>query len=313
MNIYQYTAKRLLYAIPILVGVTLIIFLLFNIVLGDPTAVLLGKHATLQQMAELRHELGLDRPWTVQYWDTLWSAITLDFGRSWATKQQIAKMLRSGAAVSLTLSIPAFVIANLAGIAIALLAAFFRDTLLDRILVVISVIMMSISVLTYILIGQWVFAYRLGWFEITGYEHGFPHFIPYIILPGIIWVMLNIGPDMRFYRTVMLDEVYQDYVRTARAKGLSNRVILFKHVLKNAMIPAITNLVTQLPSLILGSLLIENFFSIPGLGGMVMKAIETSDFPVIKAMTVLLSVIYIIFNVVIDVLYTLVDPRVKLS
>ncbi len=313
MNIYQYTIRRLLYAVPILVGVTLIIFLLFNIVLGDPTAVLLGKHSTTQQMAELRHELGLDRPQMMQYFDTLRSALTLDFGRSWATKQPIAKMIQSGAMVSLTLSVPAFVIANLAGIAIALLAAFFRGTLLDSMLVVISVVMMSISVLAYILFGQWVFAYKLGLFEIAGYEYGFPYFIPYIILPGIIWIVLSIGPDMRFYRTVMLDEVYQDYVRTAQAKGLSNRVILFKHVLKNAMIPTITHLVTQLPSLILGSLLIENFFGIPGLGGIMMQAIENSDFPVIKAMTVLLSVLYIIFNVIIDVLYTLVDPRVKLS
>ena len=312
MNIYAYTLRRLLYAIPILIGVTLVIFVLFNVVAGDPTVVLLGKHATPQQMAELRHELGLDRPWLWQYLDTLQSAFTLNFGRSWATKQQIAYMIQGGAAASLTLSIPAFVIASLAAIAIALLAAFFRGTLLDRTLVVVSVVMMSISVLAYILFGQWVFAYKLGWFEIAGYEYGFPDFIPYIILPAIIWIVLSIGPDMRFYRTVMLDEVYQDYVRTARAKGLPDRIILFKHVLKNAMIPIITNLVIQLPSLILGALLIENFFGIPGLGSITLQAINNSDFPVIKAMTILSSMLYIIFNVIIDVLYTLVDPRVKL-
>ncbi|MEM9417287.1 MAG: ABC transporter permease [Bacteroidota bacterium] len=313
MNIYQYITRRLLYAIPILIGVTLLIFLLFNVVAGDPTIVLLGKYATAQQMAELRHELGLDRSLFVQYLDTLKSAFTLDFGRSWATKQQIAQMIKTGGAVSLTLSIPAFVIASLAAIAIALLAAFFRGTLLDRSLVVLSVIMMSISLLAYILFGQWVLAYKLGWFEIAGYEYGFPDFIPYIILPAIIWIVLSIGPDMRFYRTVMLDEVYQDYVRTARAKGLSYRVILFKHVLKNAMIPIITNLVIQLPTLILGALLIENFFGIPGLGSITLQAINNSDFPVIKAMTILSSVLYILFNIIIDVLYTWVDPRVKLQ
>ena len=313
MNIYQYIIRRLFYAIPILIGVTLLIFLLFNVVAGDPTLVLLGKYATAQQMAELRHELGLDRPLFVQYLDTLQSAFTLDFGRSWATKQHIAQMIKTGGAVSLTLSIPAFVIASLAAIAIALLAAFFRGTLLDRSLVVLSVIMMSISLLAYILFGQWVLAYKLGWFEIAGYEYGFPDFIPYIILPAIIWIVLSIGPDMRFYRTVMLDEVYQDYVRTARAKGLSYRVILFKHVLKNAMIPIITNLVIQLPTLILGALLIENFFGIPGLGSITLQAINNSDFPVIKAMTILSSVLYILFNIIIDVLYTWVDPRVKLQ
>ena len=313
MYIYHYTIRRLLYAIPILIGVTMVIFLLFNVVAGDPTAVLLGKHATSQQMAELRHELGLDKPMLMQYFDTLKSAFTLNFGRSWSTKQHIMQMIKGGAYASLTLSVPAFVLASLAAIAMALLAAFFRGTLLDRSLVVVSVVMMSISVLAYILFGQWVFAYKLGWFEIAGYEYGFPDFIPYIVLPAIIWIMLSIGPDVRFYRTVMLDEVHQDYVRTARAKGLSNRMILFKHVLKNAMIPIITNLVIQVPALILGALLIENFFGIPGLGNMTLQAINNSDFPVIKAMTILSSILYIIFNVITDVLYTLVDPRVQLK
>ena len=313
MYIYHYTIRRLLYAIPILIGVTMVIFLLFHIVAGDPTAVLLGKHATSQQMAELRHELGLDKPMLMQYFDTLKSAFTLNFGRSWSTKQHIMQMIKGGAYASLTLSVPAFVLASLAAIAMALLAAFFRGTLLDRSLVVVSVVMMSISVLAYILFGQWVFAYKLGWFEIAGYEYGFPDFIPYIVLPAIIWIMLSIGPDVRFYRTVMLDEVHQDYVRTARAKGLSNRMILFKHVLKNAMIPIITNLVIQVPALILGALLIENFFGIPGLGNMTLQAINNSDFPVIKAMTILSSILYIIFNVITDVLYTLVDPRVQLK
>lgn len=310
---YHYVTRRLLYAGLILIGVTLVIFLLFHVIAGDPTVVLLGKYATPQQAAELRHQLGLDRSWLIQYLDVLRSAFTLDFGVSWATKQHIARMIRDGALASLTLSIPAFIIASLAAIAMALLAAFFRGTWLDRMLVVVSVVMMSISVLAYILLGQWVFAYKLGWFEISGYEYGFPDCIPYIVLPAIIWIILSIGPDVRFYRTVMLDEVYQDYVRTARAKGLSNQVILFKHVLKNAMIPIITNLVIQLPSLILGALLIENFFGIPGLGGITLQAINSSDFPVIKAMTILSSVLYIIFNIVVDVLYILVDPRVKLN
>jgi peptide/nickel transport system permease protein len=313
MNIYYYVARRLLYVIPIVLGVSLVIFVLFNLVAGDPTIVLLGKHATVQQMAELRHELGLDRPMLLQYLDIIKSAFTFDFGRSWATKQQIVQMIKGGAYASLTFSVPAFVLSSLAAIAISLAVAFFRGTLLDRALVVTCVIMMSISVLAYILFGQWTFAYKLGWFEIAGYEYGFPDFIPYIILPSIIWIVLSIGPDVRFYRTVMLDEMHQDYVRTAKAKGLSNRAILFKHVLKNAMIPIITNLVIQLPYLILGALLIESFFGIPGLGNITLQAINNSDFPVIKAMTILSAVMYIVFNVLTDVLYTFVDPRIKLK
>ena len=313
MRIFHYVIRRLLYAVPILLGATLLIFLLFNVVSGDPTIVLLGKHATLQQMIELKHELGLDRPMWIQYLDTLKSAFSLNFGRSWATKQPIIQMIRGGAYVSLTLSIPSFVLASVLSIAMSLLAAFFRGTLLDKSLVVVSVIMMSISVLAYILLGQWVFAYKLGWFEIAGYEYGFPDFLPYIVLPAIIWVVLSIGPDVRFYRTVMLDEVHQDYVRTARAKGLSDQTILFKHVLKNAMIPIITNLVIQVPSLMLGALLIESFFGIPGLGNITLQAINSADFPVIKAMTILSSIFYIVFNIITDVLYTVVDPRVELQ
>ena len=313
MNIYYYVARRLLYAIPILIGVTLVIFLLFNVVIGDPTAVLLGKYATHQQMAELRHELGLDKSLFVQYLDTLKAALTLDFGDSWATKQAISSMITLGAYASLTFSIPAFVCASLAAISMAALAAFFRGTFIDKSLVVISVVMMSISVLAYIIFGQWVLAYQLGWFEISGYEYGFPDFVPYVLLPALIWIVLSIGPDVRLYRTIFLEEVHQDYVRTARAKGLSNQVILFKHILKNAMIPIITNLVIQIPSLILGALLIESFFGIPGLGNMTLQAINHADFPVVKAMTILSSMLYIIFNVITDILYVLVDPRVQLT
>jgi peptide/nickel transport system permease protein len=170
---------------------------------------------------------------------------------------------------------------------------------------------MSISALAYILFFQWFFAYKLGWFEISGFEEGFPYFISYIALPAIIWIVLSIGPDVRFFRTVILDEIYQDYVRTARSKGLSEITILLHHVLRNAMIPIITYVVIQIPSLILGALLLENFFSIPGLGGMTLNALNSSDFPVMKAMAIISSVGYIIFGLISDILYTVADPRIK--
>lgn len=313
MNIWTYIIRRLLYVIPVLLGVCFIIFVLFNLVSPDPTLIMLGKHASLSQMEELRRELGLDRPWFLQYWDVVKSAFTFDFGRSWSTKQEIIEMIKAGAIPSLTLSIPAFVISTVLSISISLFIAFYRGTMIDKSIVFICVTMMSISSLAYILFGQWFFAFKLGLFEISGYEFGFPDFVPYVLLPIIIWVALGIGPDVRFYRTIILDEIYQDYVRTARAKGLSERVILFKHVLKNAMIPIITFVIIQIPFLILGALLLETFFSIPGLGGITLNAINSSDFPVIKAMTILISVAYIFFSVLTDVLYTLVDPRVRLK
>jgi peptide/nickel transport system permease protein len=222
-------------------------------------------------------------------------------------------MIIQGAYPSLCLSIPAFVIATVFSLLISLVVAFYRGKGIDVTVRVLCIAGQSISALAYILFFQYFFAYEMGWFEISGFEYGFPDFVPFIALPAIIFVLLSIGPDVRFFRTVILDEIYQDYVRTARAKGLSEVVVLLKHVLRNAMIPIITYVVIQIPTLILGALLLENFFSIPGLGGITLNALNSSDFPVIKAMAILSSVLYIILSLVTDIIYTIVDPRVKLS
>ncbi len=311
MDLTSYVIRRLLYVIPVLLGVCLIVFVLFNLFSPDPTLIMLGKHATLKQMQELRVELGLNRPLWQQYIDIVVSAFTFDFGRSWSTRQEIIEMIKTGMIPSLTVSLPAFTLSTLVAISISLFVSFYRGKKIDQMAVVVCVALMSISSLAYILFGQWFFAFELGLFEISGYEEGFPYFIPYVLLPIVIWVILSVGPDVRFYRTVILDEIYQDYVRTARAKGLSEKKVLFKHVLKNAMVSIITYLVIQIPFLIIGALLLESFFSIPGLGSMALEAINSSDFPVIKAMTVLSAVAYIFFNVLTDVLYTVVDPRVR--
>lgn len=313
MNIYFYIIRRMAYMIPILLGVCLVIFFLFNVIAPDPAMIMLGKHATAKQILEVRKELGLDRSWFLQYFDIVKSSFTFDFGRSWSTKQEIIEMIKNGAGPSLTISIPAFFISTVLSIIISLFVSFYRGSMIDKVTVFMCVALMSLSSLAYILFGQWFFAFKLGMFEISGYEPVFPGIISYIALPVLIWVILAVGPDVRFYRTVMLDEVYQDYVRTARAKGLSEKVILFKHVLKNAMIPIITYLIIQIPFLILGALLLESFFGIPGLGGITLNAINSSDFPVIKAMTVLSAVSFILFSVITDVMYTLVDPRIRLK
>lgn len=309
----KYIIRRLLYLIPVLLGVSFLIFILFNVVAGDPTAVLLGKNATARQMEELREQLGLNKPLIAQYFDVVKSAFTFDFGRSWATKQEITYMIKQGAYPSLTLTIPAFVISTVLSLFISLFVAYYRGKGIDLFIRFMCIAGMSISALAYILAFQWLFGYKLGWFEISGFEYGFPNFIPYIALPAIIWIILSLGPDVRFFRTVILDEIYQDYVRTARAKGLGEMTILLKHVLRNAMIPIITYTVIQIPFLILGALLLENFFGIPGIGGLTLNALNNSDFPVIKAMAILSSVVYIIFSLISDILYTIADPRVKLK
>ena len=299
--------------IPVLLGVCLIIFLLFNVLAGDPTAILLGKHASVEQMAELREQLGLNKSMFAQYLDVVRSAFTFDFGRSWSTKQQISSMIMQGAIPSMTLTVPAFIISTFLSILFSVIVAYYRGKGIDLFIRVTCIAMMSISSLAYILVFQHLLAFKWGLFEISGYEYGFPNFLYYVSLPIIIWVILTLGPDIRFYRTLILDEIYQDYVRTARAKGLSERVIMLKHVLRNAMIPIITYTVVQLPFLIVGSLLLESFFAIPGLGGMVITAINSTDFPVLKAMTILTAVAYVVFTLLQDIIYTLVDPRVKLQ
>jgi peptide/nickel transport system permease protein len=217
MNIYTYVLRRLLYTIPVLLGVCLIIFVLFNLVAPDPAFVLLGKHATQIQIDQLHHELGMDRSFIVQYFDIVKSSFTFDFGYSWATKQNILEMIKNGAGPSLSITGPLFIISNIVAISLALFVAFYRGKFIDKFMLIFSIGGMSIPSLAVVLFGQWFFAYKLGWFEISGYERGFPAFVPYVILPVILYTFISFGADTRFYRTVILDEVYQDYVRTARS------------------------------------------------------------------------------------------------
>ncbi len=289
------------------------IFFLFNLVAPDPAYILLGRHATVEQIAQIHHELGMDKSLLLQYLDTVKTAFTFDFGYSWSSKQNIWEMIKAGAGPSLSITAPLFIISTAVAISLALLVAFYRGKFIDKFMLILSITGLSIPSLAIILFGQYFFAYKLGWFEISGYEAGFPNFIPYVILPVILYVFISFGADTRFYRTVILDEAYQDYVRTARSKGVNEIKVMFKHVLKNSMVPILTNIIIQIPTLILGLLFAESFFGIPGLGNLTLKAINTSDFPVIRAMTILSAVGFILFNVLTDVLYTVVDPRMKLK
>ncbi|CCM10025.1 Probable peptide ABC transporter permease protein y4tP [Cardinium endosymbiont cEper1 of Encarsia pergandiella] len=312
ISFFVYLLRKLLYALSVIVGVTFLVFVIFNMLVEDPTLILLGKYATPKAMAALSHQLGLDRPWYLQYCEVLQSAFTFNFGSSWATKQPILKTFQQGGLVSLTVTLPSFLIGNGLLIYVSLWMTQYKGTIWDRLLVIGCMVMSSISILVYILVGQVFFACKLKIFPIMGYKNGFFACVPYIILPTIILVLLHFCYNYRFYRTIMLDEVYQDYVRTARAKGLSEEVVLFKHVFKNLMVPILTTLIKDFPSLLFGSVVIENFFSIPGLGNLVIDAVNLCDFPMIKAVAIITAVLSVFCNIVGDVLYTLVDPRIKL-
>lgn len=305
--------RRLIYSIPVVFGVALIVFILFNVVGGDPTYQMLGKHANAQTIAELRRDLGFDQPKHIQFFEYLKQIVTFDYGRSYATKQPINEMILNGLVPSFSLAFTGFTLTLGLSILIALFVSYFRGSVFDRVTVVLCVVGMSVSSLAFILFGQYFFAYKLGWFPISGYEPGFPERMQYLLLPALIWVIVSLGVDVRFFRTSILDETYQDYVRTARAKGLSERRVFFKHVLKNSMVPIVTYVVIEIPFLILGALLLENFFGIPGLGSITIDAFNNQDFPVMKAMTTIISLFMIFGNLVTDVLYSVVDPRVTLK
>jgi len=308
---FSYVLRRLLLAVPILLGILTFTFVLFHVVGGDPARQKAGKQATPKKLAEIRHELGTDRPILEQYGDFVLGAVTFDFGRSWSTERKVTEMLGDGVVPTLSLAIPAFFLETILAVSLALLCAYFRGTLLDRAVVVMAVAGMSVPSLAYILFGQKYLAYEWKLFPIYGFAP-LPAGVVFLALPILIWVSLAVGGEVRFYRAVMLEEMGQDHIRTAAAKGVHPTGILFRHVLKNSMIQVITRVVMSIPFLLLGSLLLELFFGIPGLGALTVQAIGQSDFPVVQVFVVIGSVVYILFSILTDVGYALVDPRVRL-
>jgi len=231
-----------------------------------------------------------------------------DLGQSEYFKQPVSKLLADGVLPSLSLTVPIFFIGVVVSISLSLVCAFFRNQFIDRFLVITAVALMSINYLIYIVAGQYLLAYKQGWVPVWGYESA-----RYLILPVIIGVVSGLGSNIRFYRTVMLDEMYKDYVRTAFAKGVSKPRVLFVHVLKNAMIPIITNVVIAIPFLYTGSLLLENFFGIPGLGYLGINAILSSDIDVVRALVLIGALLFVVANLITDICYAAADPRVKLK
>jgi peptide/nickel transport system permease protein len=232
----------------------------------------------------------------------------LDFGVSHSTNQRVSKLLADGIVPSLMLTVPVFIIGLITSVTLSLLCAFWRDTWVDRFFVILSVALMSINYLVYIVAGQYFLGFKLGWFPVWGFEDA-----RFLALPVLIGVISGLGGSLRFYRTIMLDEIHRDYIRTARAKGVSRSGVLFKHVLKNAMIPIITNVVIAIPFLYTGSLLLESFFGIPGLGYLGINAINSSDVDVVRAIVLIGSMLFVVANLLTDLCYAAVDPRVKLK
>jgi peptide/nickel transport system permease protein len=309
-----YIIRRVWQMIPTLLGVILLVFILFNWVGGDPAYVLAGKISSAEQIENIRRQLGVDQPFYVQLWIFIKQVLTADFGASWSTNEAVSHIMATRLGPSLTVLIPLLIISTLVAIGLALAVAYVRGSLTDRAVMIVCTVGLSVSILVYIIVFQYVFAYKLGWFPVQGWGDGFWHnLIVYASLPIIILLVVSIAPDLRLFRTFVLDEINQDYVRTARAKGVSENRIMWVHVLRNASIPIITHVMAQLPGLLIGAFLVERFFSIPGIGREVILAVERSDFPVIKAITVYVAVATMIVNLLTDLMYKAVDPRVQLK
>jgi peptide/nickel transport system permease protein len=309
-----YLIRRLWQMVPTLFGAVLLVFFLFKYFGSDPAEILGGLNATPEQIAAIRQTLGLDQPWWTQLGIYLKNIVTFDWGKSWATNESVASLFASRLPATLTVMIPILVLDVLLALPIAMWVAYRRGSLADRTIMIITTIALSISFLVYIIVGQYLFGFQLGWFPVQGWSDSlWTNLVTYAPLPVLLAVMVGLAPQTRLYRTFFLDELGHDYVRTARAKGLTENVILFKHVLRNAMIPILTNIGLQLPGIFVGAFLIEVFFSIPGLGREVLLAVNRSDYPVIQAVTVYLAAITMLINLVVDVCFKLVDPRVTLK
>ena len=310
-----YLFRRLWQMVPTLFGVVLLVFFLFKYFGGDPAEILGGLNATPEQIAAIRQQLGLDESVWVQLGIYFKSILTFDWGKSWATNEAVsATCSPSRLPATLTVMLPILMLDVLLALPIAMWVAYRRGSLADRTIMVITTVALSISFLVYIIVGQYVFAFQLGWFPVQGWSDSvWTNLATYVPLPVLLAVMVGLAPQTRLYRSFFLDELGQDYVRTARAKGLTENTVMFKHVLRNAMIPILTNIGLALPGIFVGSFLIEVFFSIPGLGREVLLAVNRSDYPVIQAVTVYLAVITMVINLLVDVLFKLVDPRVVLK
>lgn len=318
-----YIVRRIGYGFLIVMGVLFFLYLLFFAITNpdDIARKAIGEKAMPEVIAQWKKNHGYDKPkWPgpghladnmlVEHYRRM---LTFDFGRSDADDVPIIERIENGVGPSLFLTVPMFVFGLLLGIGISLFVAFFRETYIDRAAVFLAVLGMSVSILLYIIGGQFLIGKLLRWFPISGFDASPAVVYRFLALPVLIGVAANLGNYVRFYRTVFVEEIYRDYVRTARAKGCGEGRIMVRHVLGNAMIPILTNVVMAIPFLFTGSLIIEAGFGIPGLGSLTVDAIMGNDFSTLRTVVYIGSLFFIVGQILTDISYTLVDPRVRLE
>ncbi len=311
----RYIIRRLLYMIPTLIGVSLLTFLLFFGIFSPETVArrnLSAKTPTQEQITTWIKEHGYDKPPVEQFKRHMDSLLRMNFGKSDKTKEVIWDRIHEGALPSFELASLSFLVTLGFGLFLAVVAAYLRGSYIDSVTMALAVVFMSIPIVVYVVGLQFLFGKILKYGPIAGYEPGIWG-LRFMVLPVLVGLVSGAGYYVRLYRTFLLDETGQDYVRTARAKGVAENAVLFKHVLKNAMIPVVTTTVSAIPTLILGNLVLESFFGIPGLGSYLVNAISAQDFAVVRAMVYLGTLLYIFGLILTDVLYAALDPRVRLQ
>ncbi len=317
---WSYVIRRLLYSIPVYLGILLLVMAALRV--NDPVYAYLSKDASQEEYEAFKEKAGLDQPFPAQYGKFLVSVVRLDFSRqSWDKPgESVGALLRQSVGPTLAITVPALVLTSVLSILIGLISAFNRGRWLDKTLVTVAVLGMSVSFLVYIVLGQYFGAFQLNMalgepvFAVQGYDTSKPGWwIHFCLLPVLISTIVAMGYDTRFYRTVMVEECHKDYLRTARAKGLTETRVMFKHMLKNAMISIVTRVMITLPFLIMGSILLEMYFNIPGMGKMLITALNAKDFPVVEGFTAVFAALFLLTNILTDVLYGVVDPRVRLQ
>jgi peptide/nickel transport system permease protein len=309
-----YPLRTLLHGILLILGVTFISFLLMVWFGPDQSYTLLGKNATVEQIAEVRHELGYDQPFLKRYADFLVQLATLDLGSSNSSGERVSSMLARSVPVTLALMLPGFLLGNVLGIALGLKAAQQRGRWSDRLISSLSITGMSLSFLIVIIALQVLLStpHGLNLFPVRGWQvTDLPSYLRYVTVPTIALLIVTLGYNTRFYRAVFVDEFGKDHIRTAQAFGASPMTIMWKHVLKNGLVPIVTRVLFSIPLVVIsGSLLIESYFGIPGVGKVTFEAITNGDQPVLKAVVALTAVAFVVIQVTADLLYRLVDPRV---
>ena len=310
----QYALRKIAHGLLLILGVTLISFILMVWFGPDQTYTLIGKNATAEQIEEVHRQLGYDQPFARRYASYIADLFTLNLGASNASGEQVGSILKRTIPITLALMIPGFVLGNLLGIALGLTAAQHRGNWIDRLITGLSVTGMSISFLVIIIVFQVLLStpYGLNLFPVRGWQVVDPgSYLRYVTVPTLSLIFVTLGYNTRFYRAVFVEESGKDHIRTARAYGASTATILWKHVLKNSLVPIITRIMFSIPLVVIsGSLLIESYFGIPGVGKMTFDAITSGDQPVLKAVVGLTAVAFVLIRVLTDFIYKLVDPRI---